>query len=329
VTVAGDRAELVAEVTRRDVATGTDVVESTHRGHVVVVGPGGEVVAGLGDPDRLTFVRSAVKAFQATACLEILDEHGGADALTPADIAIGQASHGGEPRHLQAVHDLLARSGTADEDVTTPPGRSPARPELGEARIHYNCSGKHALFALAGQAIGCPRDRLLAPEGALQRRVLGVLEEALGPITTVGTDGCGAPAVGVPLVRLADAFRRLRREDRWARARDAALAEPELVGGRGLLDTALLTVGVSAKRGAEGVHGAAWDDAEGRSWGIAVKCEDGAERGADLALAGVLEAAGVIHADVWQPAPPLGGGAPAGTLRTAAPVRTLGRRLHR
>lgn len=318
---------LIAEVTRRDVATGREVVESTHAGHVVIVGPDGTVAAALGDPDRVTFVRSAIKAFQATASLEILDEHGAGGDLTSADLAIGQASHAGEPRHLDAVRTLLRRSDTRDEDVTTPPARPLAQPDLAPARINYNCSGKHALFALAGRAMGCPRDQLLAPDGPLQKRVLAVLEDALGPITAVGTDGCGAPAVAVPLVRLADAFRRLRSEARWRRVREAAMAEPWLVGGEDHLDSTLLSVGVLAKVGAEGVYGASWADADGRPWGVAVKCEDGAMRGADAALLHTLATAGVVAPDLYEVEAPLGGGAPAGTVRASTAVRELGRTL--
>lgn len=322
-------AAVIAEVTRRDVRTGRELIESTHRGHVVVVAPDGTVATSVGDADRVTFVRSAVKPFQATACLEILDEHGDAGGLTTADLAIGQASHRAEPRHLDAVRALLDRSGTDPDELSTPPGRAEAQPQLGEARIHYNCSGKHALFALAGAALGCPRERLLDPDGPLQQPILAVLEDALGPPAAIGTDGCGSPAVAVPIVRLAEAFQRLRTEARWSRARDAALQEPALVGGAGRLDSALLAVGISAKAGAEGVYGASWTDDGGDSWGAAVKCEDGDRRGADAALLGLLSTAGIVPADVHEIPPPTGGGRPAGLVRPGAAVldaaRTLGR----
>lgn len=317
----------VAEVTRTDVRSGRELVESGHRGHVVVVGPAGDVRGSLGAPERATFVRSSIKAFQETACLEIVAAHGDAPDLTAAELAIGQASHRGEPRHLDAVRSLLRRSGTAPEDLTTPPTRPEAQPGLPPERLHYNCSGKHAMFALAGRAIGCPRERLLDPDGPLQSRVLPVLEEVLGPPAAVGVDGCGAPALAVPLVRLAEAFRRLRLEDRWAAARTAALSEPGLVGGEDRLDSALLAAGVSTKVGAEGVYGAAWTDPDGGSWGIAVKAEDGAGRAADAALLGTLVAAGVVPDGLFRIAPPLGGGEPVGTVRPSAEVLELGRRL--
>lgn len=317
----------LAEVTRADVRSGRDLVESSHRGHVVVVGPDGNVAGSVGDAARVTFVRSAVKAFQATASLEIVARHGGVSELPDAELAIGQASHRGEPRHLDAVRALLARSGTSPDELTTPPATPEAQPRLPAGRLHYNCSGKHALFALAGRALGCPREQLLDPDGPLQSRVLAVLEDALGPPSAVGVDGCGAPAVAVPLVRLAEAFRRLRTEDRWARVRTAALAEPGLVGGEGRLDSALLAAGISVKVGAEGVYGAAWTDPAGGVWGVAVKAEDGSGRAADAGLLGLLVAAGAVPSSVHELERPTGGGVPVGVVRPAATITDLGRQL--
>lgn len=317
----------LAELTRTDVRTGRELVESSSRGHVVVVGPDGEVAASLGASDRITFVRSTVKAFQASACLELVAGAGGTSELPDDELAIGQASHRGEPRHLAAVESLLERSGTTPGELTTPPARPEAQPELAAAPLHHNCSGKHALFALAGRAVGCPRARLLDPEGPLQARVLAVLQDALGPAAAVGVDGCGAPAVAVPLVRLAGAFRRLRLEDRWAAARAAALARPAFVGGEARLDSALLAAGISAKVGAQGVYGASWTARDGGVWGIAVKAEDGSGLAADAALLGILVHAGAVAADVFELERPTGGGVPVGRLRAAEAVLALGRSL--
>lgn len=315
---------LIAEVTRRDHRTGDELVESTHVGHVVVVGPDGEVVASLGDPDRVTFVRSAVKVQQAKACLDLIREAGRAGELSVEDLAIGQASHRGEPRHLEAVTRLLARSGKGPVDLTTPPERSEAREVEGQSPLQHNCSGKHALFALAGQVIGVEGDELLDPTGGLQKRLLAHLEDELGPALATGTDGCGAPAIAVPLVRLAGSYQRLRLDPGYAPLVDAAVARPLLVGGEGRLESALLGVGITAKNGAEGVFAAAWTDAGGDAWAVAVKCEDGSTRGVDAATLGLLAAAGVVDPDVHQVPFPVGGGGVVGSVRPGAAVRDLG-----
>jgi L-asparaginase II len=310
----------LAEVTRRDRRTGADVMESSHVGHVVVVGPTGEVVGATGDPDRPTFVRSTAKPFQAAASLALAGPL--ADDLTDAEVAIGWASHRGEPRHLDAVRHIVARIDLDPEELTTPPAVPEAQPHLDERRLHFNCSGKHALFALAGRAVGAAGQEVIDPDGPVQREVLAELERVLGPVSAVAVDGCGAPAVRTPLVGLARAFRLLWTEDHYARVRDAGLAHPGMIGGEGRLDTALLGVGVLAKAGAEGVYGASWRDGDD-SWGVAVKAEDGASRGASAALRDLLVALEVITPATWRHPPVLGGGRPQGQVRASEAVTRL------
>jgi L-asparaginase II len=304
----------LVEVTRRDVRSGAEVVESVHSGHLVL--------GAIGDPGAVTFVRSAVKPFQATACLELL---GASDRPSDAELAVAWSSHRAEPRHLEAVASLLARSGTAPGELTCPPAAGEADPGATPARLRHNCSGKHAMFALAGRRIGCPRDRLLDPDGPLQRVVLGVLEEVLGPAAAVGVDGCGAPAVVVPLDRLARAFALLAVDRRFEVVRAAGFAHPGLVGGEDRLESALLGEGIVAKVGAEGIFAAGWHDADGRGRGVAVKVADGASRAANAATVGLLAGLEVVTDDVWCAPPPLGGGRPQGEVRAAAGVDALGR----
>jgi L-asparaginase II len=304
---------LLAEVTRRDVRTDQHVVESRHLGHAVVCGPDGAVEVAVGDPALPTFVRSAAKPLQTTACLELLDLAGGTP--TPMEVAVSWASHRGEPQHVDAVRRLLRRSGTPPDRLTCPVDRPEADPAATPARLWHNCSGKHALFALAGMHQGTARAHLLDPDGPLQRVVLGVLAEVLGPPVAVGTDGCGAPAVAVPLARLAGAYATLAVADRFERVRTAGLTHPALVGGADRLESALLGAGVIAKVGAEGVYAAGWVDRVGEPHGIAVKALDGSPRGVAALLRDTLVGLGVVPRDVWSPPPPLGGGRPAGEVR--------------
>jgi L-asparaginase II len=311
----------IAEVTRRDERGGDEHVESSHRGTVALVDADGTVLASLGDPARSTFVRSTAKPFQAAACLELLDLAGSVPG--PAEIAVAWASHRGEPAHVEAVRRLLARSATPAERLTCPRDRPEADPGATPARILHNCSGKHALFALAGSEQACPHDRLLDADGPLQRAVLAGVEEALGPFEAVGVDGCGAPAVAVPLSQLARGYAALASEPRWARVRQAGLEHPRLVGGAGRLESELLAAGVVAKMGAEGIYAAGWVDERGRPRGLAVKAEDGAVRGAAAATVELLEALGVVPRDLWRPAAPQGGGRPVGRVRARPEVLAL------
>ncbi|MBS3939736.1 MAG: asparaginase [Actinobacteria bacterium] len=310
----------LAEVTRRDEVGGDEVVESLHLGHAVLTGADGEVLAAVGEPDRPLFVRSAAKPFQARACLETLTAE---DALTTAELAVGWASHRGEPGHLEAVRSLLARSGTAPEDLTTPPAVPQADPSAAPSRLGHNCSGKHALFALAGQRLGVPRDRLLDRDSPLQRRILDRLAADLGPVAAVAVDGCGAPAVAVALTGLARGFARAASADDYRPIREAGFAHPGLVGGEGRLESALLGAGLVAKVGAEGVYGVGWTTADGSPRGFAVKATDGSTRGVAAFTLALLEMLGVVGPGIWTPETPLGGGVPVGSIRPTAAIEVL------
>jgi L-asparaginase II len=322
----------LVEVTRRDVRTGSEVVESVHHGHLVIVAldahGSATVTHARGDVHAVVFPRSAVKPLQAAACLELLDTVG--VTLTPEEVAVGWASHRAEPAQLAAVRSLLARAGlegdAAEDALTCPRANVPDDPSAPRSHLSHNCSGKHALFALTAHALGLGggREAVLDPDGELQRRVLATMEEWTGPAHAVGVDGCGAPAVTVPLPHLARAFALLASHPRLARVRDAGLTHPLLVGGSErrpggarvpVVDSALLGAGVVAKRGAEGVLAAGWVGPDGRARGAAVKALDGSMRGAATALVAALEAEGAVPAGTWAEAAPQGGGADAGTVR--------------
>jgi L-asparaginase II len=69
------------------------LLESTHRGHVVICDEAGQIVQSWGDPERVIFPRSSCKMIQALPLLE----SGAADAagLSDAHIALSCASHQG------------------------------------------------------------------------------------------------------------------------------------------------------------------------------------------------------------------------------------------
>ncbi|MEX2503952.1 MAG: asparaginase [Egicoccus sp.] len=310
----------LAEVTRRDELGGEQVVESIHLGHAVLTGPDGEVLAEVGEPNRAVYVRSAAKPFQARACLAALADD---DALTPAEVAIGWASHRGEPGHLDAVRTLLDRSGTSPDDLTTPPAVPQADPVAVPSRLGHNCSGKHALFALAGQRLGVPRERLLDRDAPLQQRILDRLAADLGPLAAVAVDGCGAPAVAVSLTGLARGFARAASAEDYRPIREAGFVHPGLVGGEGRLESALLGAGVLAKVGAEGVYGIGWTTADGSPRGFAVKATDGATRGVAAFALALLETLEVVPAGIWDPETPLGAGRPVGAVRPTGALEAL------
>ena len=107
----------LAEVTRGD------LVESTHRGVVVVVDVDGRVLASVGDSERPAYFRSAAKPFQAIP----LVESGAADAFgfTEEELALACASHDATPAHQRGVARMLAKIGL---DETRSAAASSRRP---------------------------------------------------------------------------------------------------------------------------------------------------------------------------------------------------------
>ncbi|MPZ87324.1 MAG: asparaginase [Nitriliruptorales bacterium] len=295
-------------------------VESVHRGHVVVTTADGALLGAAGDPEHATYARSAVKPFQTLAVTGLLAEHElSLDALA---LAIASASHLGTAEHQIEAARLLALAGV-DEAVLRCPSHLPADlPTLLEqrtpTRLANNCSGKHAGFVLAQAIAGEDPADYLDVDSIVQQRVRKELtavtdRRPLGP----GVDGCGAPAWVVPLAGLALGFARLARgEGRLGAIAQAMRAHPDLVGGTGCDDTALMRADrrVVAKRGAEGVLAAGFRAPHGERLGMAVKIADGAGRAAGPVVAEILGALGarvpveVRHKEV------LGGGAPRGFL---------------
>src|SRR5437764_8527956 len=121
----------MAEPIRVTVLRG-DTVESAHRVHAVAVRDG-QIVASAGDPDLVTFMRSAAKPIQALPLARARED------LDETDLAIASASHVGKPGQVDAVRRLLARApATEDElDCGVQEGRPPEP-------VYHNCSGKHA-----------------------------------------------------------------------------------------------------------------------------------------------------------------------------------------
>jgi L-asparaginase II len=283
------------------------VVESVHRGAWCLVDPSGEVLAGAGHAEHPVFARSSVKALQALALLE--SGAGERFGFTDPEVALALASHSGEPCHTEAVRGTLERLGLGPSHLRCGP-HAPldevARADLrarGEAptALHNNCSGKHAGFLALAKHLGDAPEAYLEPASraqALVRRTLaeltGVPERELVP----GIDGCSAPTYRLPLRALATAFARLANPGQLAPERRAQVQRltrvagehPVLVGGsRKRIDTDLLraTRGrVFAKIGAEAVHAMGL---VGGGRGLALKIDDGGERGLSALVLGLLE----------------------------------------
>lgn len=280
-------------------------VESFHRGSIAVVDAQGGLVFERGDIERPVFPRSAVKAIQALP----LVESGAADAygFTNRELAMACASHGGEPAHVAAASDMLARAGLdgdALECGTHWPSHHASTLALARAGgapsdLHNNCSGKHSGFLCACRHLGIDHRGYVHAGHASQEMVRDAMQAVTGApheAENSGIDGCSIPTYAVPLRNLALGFARMAtgnglapvRADAAKRLFAACIAEPFYVAGSDRADTRLMQAGggrVFVKIGAEGVYCAAIPHL---GFGIALKCDDGHERAAEVMVAAVL-----------------------------------------
>lgn len=292
------------------------VVESAHQGAIAVTHADGTLIGALGDIDALVFPRSAVKPFQALAAQRLLATAG--EAIGRVGLASACGSHTGtDQAQVEAAH-LLASAGLDESDLRCPPAWPRDTAALRTAdeptALAHNCSGKHAAFLWAHTATGGDPQRYLDQDAPVQQQVRDTLAELAGTGPTgPAVDGCGAPAWRLPLTRVAVGFARLAQGEAAAEVTAAMTAYPELVGGPGCADTALLAADarVVAKRGAEGVLAAAMATRRGPV-GVAVKITDGGNRATVPPVAAVLRALGAtVPGDLLRTAIPPGG-APQG-----------------
>lgn len=291
-----------------------DWVESRHRGAVAVVNAEGRVVFSAGDASQSIYPRSALKIFQALPLLE----SGAADEyhLTAADIALACASHNAEPFHIRALTRWLERLGCDCDDLECGPAWPLSKPAAREmaarghqpTRAHHNCSGKHAGMLSVAKVIRAGARGYSDYHHPAQQAWMTTLSEWLDADMFAlpwERDGCGVPAIRMPLAQLAHAFARCADTARLSPPRAAAIerifaalrAHPNMLAGGGRLCTDVIRHSngrALIKVGAEGVCGGVIPHL---GLGFALKIEDGATRARDVAVGALLKKLGALDAE--------------------------------
>ena len=251
------------------------IAESRHRVHAVVCDSRGRVLMKAGDPQQLSFIRSALKPFQAT----VFVASGTADQVGSGErgLAIACASHAGTPAHAREAFRLLWGAEIEAEQLQCPV------PKGGTSPLEHNCSGKHAAFLATCRRLGWSTESYLQPEHPLQQEILKRVAELLGlpgDELLTARDDCGAPTLQLQLAQMALLFAHLGAgaQPDLERLSRAMLAHPDLVAGEGRFDTELMRRGlgqVLSKGGAEGIQCLS---RVGEGMGVAIKVEDGSSR---------------------------------------------------
>ncbi len=275
------------------------IIESLHYGAIAIVDSSGRLLAWLGDPQTVTFMRSSSKPFQALPFIE----RGGDQTfhLTSRELALLCSSHDGSEEHVEVVKGIQAKVGVQESDLMCgvhAPFHVPTQEALlkrGEVptQNYNNCSGKHTGMLAFARMRGLPIADYINPEHPIQKTILETVAEMVAlPVDKIetGIDGCSVPNFAMPLFNAALGFARLcdprglsaERATACRRITSAMMANPVMIGGTGRFDTCLMETSpgrLVAKVGAEGflsmgiMPGAM--GAESPGIGIALKISDG------------------------------------------------------
>ncbi len=292
------------------------VLECTHSGHICGVYETGTIRYTSGNPQHVTFLRSAAKPFQAIPALMhgIENKFG----FTDKETAIMAGSHRGEPFHIEAVESMLHKIGINEESLvcaSTYPLNAGARDDVvrvnsPKRRVYHNCSGKHTGVLALCKGLGYDLDSYFESEHPAQREILSVLSmlsEVKEEHIPIGVDGCGFPVFALSLDAIARAYLKLACPDliqdtelRSAVEKLATLMNKhgEMVAGTDFVCSVLLRdPNIVAKGGAKGVYGFALRK---ERTAFALKVTDGSEEEWPLIIAAILEQIGYSNRETIE-----------------------------
>ena len=298
------------------------MVESVHKGSIAVTTSEGVLIASVGDPAGLAYMRSSAKPLQAIPLVEM----GAAEAFgfTPAELAVCCASHAGTDLHVETVAGLQQKIGVTQGDLQCgvhPPydidtQRQLIRENLSPQPLRNNCSGKHTGMLALAKHLSAPLREYLGPDHPVQLAILNAVEQMTGAEPAIGIDGCSAPNFAVHLRAAAWAYARLICPDGLPPARakacrqiaDAMRANPVMVSGPGRFDTRLMEVTegrILSKGGADGFQAMGIPAGESRyseALGVAIKIADGdlGKRALGPVSLAVLSSLGALSAQERQ-----------------------------
>ena len=289
------------------------LVESTHSGYLIIIGPDGSELLTLGDVDAEMYPRSAIKSLQAAAMVRLGLE------LNDEQLALVCASHGGTDRHQAVALEILKSAGLSESDLQN----TPARPLDRKARIAFgakpatslaaNCSGKHAGMLATCVANGWDVKTYRDANHPLQVAIANEIEKLTGKsINRTSVDGCGAPLFSMSTRSIAVAARKMRigSDPVFNRVINACLKHPEMILAEGAFDTRMMRAvpGLLVKGGAESVMLASLADGSAIAW----KISDGANRANGPMMKAALAKLGITIEGEFVDV--LGGGTVVGSL---------------
>ena len=273
------------------------IVESKHHVHATVCDNRGRILSVAGNAETATFVRSALKPFQAlgittTGTLERYD-------LSDRDLAIICSSHKGTVEQVRQAFNILWRADVDPSALQCP------IPEGKRSPLEYNCSGKHAAMLAICRQRNWSIHNYLQRNHPVQQLILSKVAEMLrmpAEEFICAHDDCGAPTYFMQLGQIATLYAQLASGSSldMERILRAMTYHPVMVAGDGEFDTEMmrLTKGeLVSKAGAEGIQ---CIGRVGEGMGLAIKVIDGAKRAKYAVAIHLLQQMGWISPTVAE-----------------------------
>jgi len=250
-------------------------VESIHRAHASICNTKGRTLMKAGSCEYETFIRSALKPFQALPFVT----SGTSEKfnLDNKALALACGSHCGSTDKARTAFKLLWNAHLDTKELKCP------IPENKESRLQHNCSGKHSAFLATCRKMNWDLDTYLMGDHPLQKEIFRRVSELLkipAEELIAERDDCGAPTLLLRLSQMAILYAHLSRSDQpeFEKITRAMTYHPDLVAGEGFFDTELIRRGhnqIISKGGSEGIQCIAL---LGEGIGLSIKVEDGSKR---------------------------------------------------
>ena len=250
-------------------------VESTHRAHASICDTKGRVLMKAGSSEYETFIRSALKPFQALPFLTSgASEKFNLDNKT---LALACGSHCGSSNQARTAFKLLWNA-----DIDIKKLKCPI-PQNRESNLQHNCSGKHSAFLATCKKMNWDLESYLMGHHPLQREIFRRVSELLkipAEELIAERDDCGAPTLLLRLSQMAILYAHLSRSEQpeFEKITRAMTNHPDLIAGEGYFDSELIKRGhnkIISKGGSEGIQCVGL---LGEGIGLSIKVEDGSKR---------------------------------------------------
>lgn len=273
------------------------IVESSHKVHAVACDDRGRILASAGDAEFGTFMRSALKPFQALSLTTTgtLDHFN----LTDRDLAIICSSHQGNLGQVRQAFNILWRCDVEPLALQCP------IPEGRNTPLAHNCSGKHAGMLAVCKHKGWSLDGYVQRSHPVQKLIISKVAELLGMPADefiCAHDDCGAPTYLMQLSQMATLYAKLASGASLDMERiiRAMTNHPMMISGPDGFDSQLMYLSEGALVSKSGAQGIQCIGRVGNSLGIAIKVVDGSKQAKYATAVYLLKQLGWITPDVSE-----------------------------